>query len=413
MNRRWRNLILPRKRRFDPPWAVVAATPPALVLAIGDQGGWRPRWTPLARRGRFLAVPPPATAPTAPTYVPAVTSPALRQRALRSRRGTFTATAPPSTASFSSIEPSGPRPRWIAVRRGRFQTVPQSALFVAPFVGARRARVASVRHGQFQALPQVSAPAVSQFVEPGGPRQKAPFLRRGRFLPVPPTVVTAGIGPVVSPITEPAGPRARTYTPRRGTFFQIPLVGVAPAAPTSPPGFLVSNRPTPLPTRRGLTRWVPPATLGVPDQLSPTRASLRPTRRGRLLWTPPTQSAAVTPWTPEQLSPNRTARPTLARRGRFWVLAPAPVVAVSTPVGRIKSRRPAVPPIRRGNILDNWAAIVSMPGFVCQDFATTPALTAYTATVSVDAYAATTSITADSATLTVDAYGGTATNCGR
>lgn len=82
-------------------------------------------------------------------------------------------------------------------------------------------------------------------------------------------------------------------------------------------------------------------------------------------------------------------------------------------MGRIKSRRPGLPPARRGNILDNWAAIIAQPGFVCQDFATIPTITAYSATVSIDAYAATTSVDAYSATLTIDAYGGTATNCGR
>lgn len=82
-------------------------------------------------------------------------------------------------------------------------------------------------------------------------------------------------------------------------------------------------------------------------------------------------------------------------------------------MGRIKSRRPAVPPIRRGNILDNWAAIVAQPGFVCQDFATSTTVTAYSATVSIDAYAAATTVVADSATVFVDACGGTATNCGR
>jgi hypothetical protein len=282
------------------------------------------------------------------------------------------------------IEPSGSRPRWTAVRRGRFLNVP------------------------------IAQAVASVLIEPTGSRARPQVQRRGRFFPVPPLIITAGTGPVVPPITEPAGPRARIYTPRRGTFFRVPLVGLAPAAPPTPPGFLVSNRPTPLPIHRSLTRWVPATTFGVPDQISPTRAPLRPTRRGRLLWTPSTQPAAITPWTPEPLSPNRTARPALVRRGRFWVLTPAPVVAVSTPVvGRIKSRRPALPPIRRGNILDNWAAIVSAPGFVCQDFATSTTITAYSATVSVDAYAATTSVDAYSATETVDAYGGTATNCGR
>lgn len=272
----------------------------------------------------------------------------------------------------------------------------------------------SIRHGQFQALPQVPTPAVSQFVEPGGPRQKAPFLRRGHFLSVPPTVATPGIGPLVPPITEPAGPRARTYTPRRGAFFRAPLTGLAPIAPAVLPNFLVSNRPTTPPVRRGLTRWVPPATLGVPDQISPTRAFPSQARRSRLLWTPPTQPAITTPWAPDPLSPNRTARPTLARRDRFWVLTPAPVVAASTPVvGRIKSRRPTAPPTRRGNILDNWAAIVAAPGFVCQDFATAVLTVADAATVTVDAYAGTVSTVAYSATLTIDAYGGSATNCGR
>lgn len=385
MNRRWRNLILPRKRRFDPPWAAVAATPPASIPAVGDQSGWRPRWTPLARRGRFFAVPPAAVAAITPAYVPVFIAPALRQRGTRTRRGTFTAVSPSISTPFALLEPSGARPRWASVRRGRFLAVPPAQ------------------------------PTVASLIEPAGSRSRPLAQRRGRFFPVPPPVVPAGTGPVIPPITEPAGPRARTYTPRRGSFFRVPLVGLAPVAPTTPPGFLVSNRPTPLPTRRGLVRWVPPTTtFGVPDQISPTRASLRPTRRGRLLWTPPTQPAVVTPWTPDTLSPNRTARPALIRRGRFWVLTLTLVAPVSTPVvGRIKSRRPALPPIRRGNILDNWTAVISMPGFVCQDFATSTTITAYAATVSIDAYAATTSIDAYSATVSVDAYGGTATNCGR
>lgn len=384
MNRRWRNLILPRKRRFDPPWAVVAATPPAVVPAVGEQGGWRPRWMPLPRRGHFLAVPLPATTPSSPAYVPSFTAPALRQRAMRTRHGTFTVVSPSSSTAFALIEPSGARPRWASVRRGRFLIVPPAQS------------------------------TVGSLIEPAGPRSRPAGQRRGRFFPVPPLVVTAGTGPVIPPITEPAGPRARIYTPRRGTFFQIPLVGLAPAAPTPPPGFLVSNRSTPLPTRRSLSRWIPPATLGVPDQISPTRASLRLTRRGRLLWTPPSQPAAVTPWVPDQLSPNRTARPTLVRRGRFWVLTPGPAAPVSTPVvGRIKSRRPAVPPIRRGNILDNWAAIVAQPGFVCQDFTTAVSVVAQSATLTVDTYAGTASAVAYSANVSVDAYGGTATNCGR
>lgn len=382
MNRRWRNLILPRKRRFDPPWAVVAASPPAAIPHLGEPAGWRPRWAPLARRGKFLVVPPPAVVAAAPAYIPRFTAPALRQRGMRTRHGTFAPVTTPSSTAIALIEDGGSRPRWAVVRRGRFLAVPAAQSTAAGLI------------------------------EPAGPRSRPLGQRRGRFFPVPPLVITAGTGPVVPPITEPAGPRARTYTPRRGTFFLVPLVGLTPAAPTTPPGFLVSNRATLLPTRRGLARWVPPTTtFGVPDQISPTRASLRPTRRGRLLWTPPAQPAVVTPWTPDQLSPNRLARPTLVRRGRFWVLTPAPV---STPVaGRVKSRRPALPPIRRGNILDNWAAILSMPGFVCQDFATSTTITAYSATVSVDAYATTASIDADSATVSVDAYGGTATNCGR
>lgn len=384
MNRRWRNLVLPRKRRFDPPWAVVAATPPASIPHIGEPAGWRPRWAPLARRGQFFAVPPAAAVATTPAYIPRFTAPALRQRAARGRRGAFTTVTPSASTALALIEPSGARPRWAAVRRGRFLTVPIAQ----------------------------SAP-IGQ-IEPAGTRARPLSQHRGRFFPVPPLVIATGTGPVIPPITEPAGPRARTYTPRRGTFFQVPLVGLAPTALITAPGFLVSNRPTPLPTRRGLTRWVPPATLGVPDQISPTRPYLRPTRRGRLLWTPPAQSAVTTPWVPDPLSPNRTARPMLVRRGRFWVLAPAPAAAVSTPVvGRIKSRRPTALPTRRGNILDNWAAIVAQPGFVCQDFATSTTITAYSATVAVDAYAATTTVVADSATVSVDTYSGTATNCGR
>jgi hypothetical protein len=333
---------------------------------------------------------------------------------MRSRHGAFAATVASAVTTFAVIEPAGSRPRWLTVRRGRFQPVPQAATFVAPFIGpgGRRSRLTPVRRGQFQPLPQAATQSASPFVEPCGPRSRAPFLRRGRFLSVPPVVITTGIGPVVSPLIEPAGPRARTYTPRRGTFYQVPLVGLAPTAPVSPPGFVVSNRPTPLPTHRGLTRWIPPAVQGVPDQINPTRASLCPTRRGRLLWTPPTQPAVATPWVPDPLSPNRTVRPTLVRRGRFWVLAPAPVVAPSTTVvDRMRSRRPAVPPTRRGNVLDIWTA--AKPGFVCQDFATAVSVVADSASLTIDAYAGTVSVIAYSAAVSIDAYSGTATNCGR
>lgn len=448
MNRRWRNLVFPRKRRFDPPWAVVAATPPAFNPATIDQGGTRPPWTPLPRRGRFQAVVPSPVVATPPTFVPNFTAPALRQRSTRARRGTFPIVPASTRTTFAPIEPfiqqAGPRTRPVTARRGQFQQLSPSA-----------------------------AQPVSALVEPSGPRPRIAIARRGRFWSVPPAVVTAGTGPVVSPYIEPGGPRARTYTPRRGTFYRVPLVGLAPAAPTSPPGFTVSNRPTPVPVRRALTRWVPPVVLGVPDQISPTRASLRPTRRGSLVWTPPTQPATITPWVPDQVSPPRTSRiqqprhgmvrwaptalpavstswipdqisavrmwprqtrrghllwmpPTLGtpvqpvvpdrlnpsrstrgiltRRGRYWVLVSQPAIsAPPTFVHRIRSRRPITLPVRRGTILDNWAAIVPTPHFVSQDLTATVTITAYSAAASITALAATATADALGASVIVDA----------
>lgn len=444
MNRRWRNLVFPRKRRFDPPWAAVAATPPTFSPAKIDPAGARPRWTSLPRRGRFQAVVPTPVVIAAPSFVPNFTAPALRQRSARARRGAFPIVPASTGTTFALIEPSGSRPKWSAVRRGRFLSVPTvppvvAALLVPRFIqqAGPRIRPAAPRRGQFQ--PPSPSAALSAFVEPSRPRPRATIARRGRFWAVPPAVVTTGTGPVVSPYIEPAGPRAPTYVPRRGSFYRVPLVGLAPAAPASPPGLLVSNRPTPVPTRRGLTRWVPLAVLGVPDQISPTRTSriqqprhgtvrwaptalpavstswlpdqisparvpARTTRRGRLLWTPSAQPSMTSPLVPDQINPSRSTRGILTRRGRYWVLVSQP--ATSAPpsfVHRIRSRRPITLPVRRGTILDNWAASTRPPVFVGQDLAATVTITAYSAAATTNALAATAAVDALGAAVIVDA----------
>lgn len=449
MNRRWRNLILPRRRRPDPPWTVTVSTPPPFIPSARGPAGWRPRWNPLPRRGQFQNVPPPPVV-QASVWIPGYLNP-LRRRLVRTSHGTFGALPAGTPGGSGIVGRAATRLRGLSGRRGRFLTVPPAQIgpglgpLVVPFVqpATRRPRAAS-RHGQFFSVPSTVGPAVGPFIEPAGPRPRYPATRRGRFIPLPVTqftapgpiepgsrprlqvprrgrfhsvppasVAPAGPGPLVPAPTEPAGPRARTYLPRRGTFHRVPLAGVAPAVPIVPLPFLSSGSIRVLTTRRGRIWAVPPVISIVPGQINPSRLP-RPMLRTRrtVQWTPIAQPAVAPQWIPDQAHPSRTMRGNLTRRGRYWVLTSAPVITPPTSfVDRLRSRRPAIPPTRRGHRLDNWST--ARPGFVCQDFATSVTITAYAATLSTTAYSAAVSVDAYSATLTIDAYGGTATNCGR
>lgn len=250
---------------------------------------------------------------------------------------------PPALPGFR--DQAGARPRWYAlVRRGRFLPMPPTP---------------------------IQAPAVRPvgFLEPARPR--ALTVRRGRFLtgpqvyaPPPPFIerarplaVTARRGRFLSIVAMPTIPpgfavahRRPASASRRGQFFTVPRVIVLPGPGPVPPAIARQSRRAQLPVRRSVFLPLPiaiqiPAGAGPlpPAMLRQSRRPQVPVRRG----TNPAPPVPVVPgFVPRQVR-RTAARSLLIRRGQFLLVPPS-----SSPVPRATrqaSRRLVI--TRRGEFL--------------------------------------------------------------
>lgn len=300
------------------------------------------RWRyPRSRRGTFFrVVPPQASTPPPPAYLPVVLEPSGRSsRPRTTRRGRFWTVVP----SVVAVQPPTYAPQWLkqsghpaAVRgrRGVFYVVPpvapvQAAVWVPPVLHARRPAARPVRRGEFWPVPSAAVVAPAPYCRPR--RATYPLARRGRFYSVPPLVTPSP--PAVAPwpprLTRPS--TRRLVLPRRGEFWPVPLVGLAP----------VQTQP--------VLSWIPRA-----------RVRYIAVRRGEFWPVVPRPTVTTVPWTPALLT---SARPlvSLVRRGRRWSVPPTSVPAV--PAGFVPRaitalrRRPQLL-ARRGSFIEPaWPAI--------------------------------------------------------
>lgn len=308
MLRRWRAAWPQRPRRFDPPWPQIApaapewvppfvrrASHPFLLVRRGSfhepvwpASTWPPESTTqfarrgiLARRGRFLPVPPAAVVAAAPGWVPA---------------------------------PLRARPRWLPkLRRGRFgepvwpPVVYGTGMAAMLGDGSRPERLIEhhrrLRSRRFHEppWPQVAAqPSVwrPSIIHPLGRMAGRP-TRRGQFwepvwaqIPVQPSVWRPDL---VQQIARLAGRPIR-----RGVFHEPPWPPAAPAQPPAfPPIALRRQRPPIGPARRGRFTQVPPRPAGAPAFLR-SRSRPIPSLRRRWFHEPPWPQIPVQPsvWRP-------------------------------------------------------------------------------------------------------------------
>lgn len=211
-------------------------------------------------------------------------------------------------------------------------------------------------------------------------RWRGPFVRRGRFLYVPPVQQTAQAPP--RPPTFIEGQRPRALRLRRGRLFPTPPPPAAPTAPSAVPGFIrrvtvrlvqarrrdyfdppwltpvvpvrpPSARRRSLPAQRGRFTWTPPTAAPAPPSMVPQmpRPRLRAlfARRGEFVWTPPQTEAPPTQQAPlpGYLSARRP-RPLRGRRSDYFT--PTPVPTGPAPLVQAPYRQPArrMIPARRG-----------------------------------------------------------------
>jgi hypothetical protein len=254
------------------------------------------RWRyPRSRRGSFLQVPPPITAPTA--------------RAL-----------PPAWR-----EQAGPRPRFAArIHRGVIFVAPVQA--AAPATATRRRRLAvTARRGRFLAVPPAPVISVAPAFVPQFAVRRRPGLattRRGHYVTAPPAPVTSAAPTWVPPILAahrpaprpvrrgrftvcPAGqpvpvrqhrPRVGSVRARRGCRFHPPWTVAPLVAPRTPDRIRQHNHPSrPVPRRVRIAPPPWPQIVQVPPAMVPTfvgtRPRLSPPRRGCFIAWPVFQAA--------------------------------------------------------------------------------------------------------------------------
>jgi hypothetical protein len=157
MSRRWRDPLVSRRRRLDPPWVPSTPTPPMFPPSVLES---RRRTRPV-RRGRSFSPPRPVES-----------SPIIVQRRARSyirpRRGSFqvpppvVVPPPASTPIIPSMQRQArparpPRRRHGSVLFPWTQQTPPSVLRGLP---SRRSRVLPVRRGRIQRVIGTTAPPV-------------------------------------------------------------------------------------------------------------------------------------------------------------------------------------------------------------------------------------------------------------
>jgi len=316
------------------------------------------RWRNLlARRGRFLALPPPQ--PDAPGPLFRATT---DRRNLPFRRGTFQSLIPTPVTPTTPWAPlfRTTKARLVAAaRHGVFTRLP---LVVAPApAAARRARTGGLpsRRGVFQpVVPPQIGPGLGSLVaafRATTDRRALPF-RRGQFQALAPAPV------VVAPTWVPAFSPARTQllgASRRGRF-QLFVPAPVVAAPTWAPLFrAVRPRPVSV-TQRGSFAWIPPAVAPAPV-FGPRRARLGGTpRRAGQFFPPPLPVTAPAPTTTRRS--RGAALP--SRRGHFQPVMPPQTTAGPGPLVLATIRgatRRTVPPARRG-VFARFPLVGVLPG---------------------------------------------------